>query len=140
MFVLRAASATACTAVKGGATTISTSFTSLTTSFSSLRKKTASWTVLNIFQLPAMKGIRIYLCSRGPAPARTQRRHAGQRLAREEFEGRAAAGRDVRDAIGDVRLLHRGNRIAAADDGRAFHRRHRAGDRVRPRREDLDLE
>src|SRR5262245_40690943 len=135
MFVLRAASATACTAVKGGATTISTSFTSLTTSFSSLRKKTASWTVLNIFQLPAMKGIRICL-----SRLLRQRGHAGQRLAGEEFEGRAAAGRDVRDAIGDVRLLHRGNRIAAADDGRAFDRRHRAGDRVRPRREDLDLE
>jgi hypothetical protein len=60
--VLRAASATACSAVNGGATTISTSVTSFTTPRISLMNTTASWTVLNIFQLAAMKGVRM-VCS-----------------------------------------------------------------------------
>src|SRR5216110_2162849 len=61
MFELRAASATACTAVNGGATTISTSVMSFTALRSSFTNTTASCTVLYIFQLPAMKGIRIGL-------------------------------------------------------------------------------
>src|SRR5437899_547795 len=65
MLVLRAASATACTAVNGGATTISTaSSTPLTRFFNSLTKTTASATVLYIFQLPATKGMRISELSR----------------------------------------------------------------------------
>ena len=56
---LRAASATACSAVNGGATTISTSVMSLTRPRNSLTKLTASWTVLYIFQLAAMNGVRI---------------------------------------------------------------------------------
>src|SRR5947209_9430197 len=59
MLVLRAASATACTAVNGGPTTISTSVTSLIALRSSFTNRTASCTVLYIFQLPAMNGIRI---------------------------------------------------------------------------------
>src|SRR5258707_11850042 len=59
MFVLRAASATACTAVNGGATTISTLVTSFTARRSSFMNTTASCTVLFIFQLPAMNGILI---------------------------------------------------------------------------------
>src|SRR6185503_13357538 len=59
MFELRAASATAWTAVNGGATTISTPLTSFTSILSSFTNTTASCTVLNIFQLPAMKGILI---------------------------------------------------------------------------------
>ena len=62
MFELRAASAAAWTAVNGGATTISTSLTSFTALFSSLTNTTASCTVLNIFQLPAMNGMRIRGC------------------------------------------------------------------------------
>ena len=58
--LLRAASATACSAVNGGATTISTSVDVLDAALrSSLTKTTASCTVLNIFQLPAMNGIRM---------------------------------------------------------------------------------
>jgi hypothetical protein len=59
MFAFRAASATAWIAVKGGASTISTSATSVTRRRSSFVKSTASCTVLNIFQLPAMNGMRI---------------------------------------------------------------------------------
>src|SRR5215203_6982401 len=53
------ASATACTARNGGATTISTPVTSLTIVRNSLVYTTASCTVLNIFQLPAMRGVRM---------------------------------------------------------------------------------
>ena len=59
MLVWRAASATACSAVNGGATTISTSVKSLTRPWNSLMNTTASCTVLNIFQLAAMNGVRI---------------------------------------------------------------------------------
>ena len=45
--------------MKGGATTISTPLASLTRLRSSLANTTPSWTVLNIFQFPAMKGMRI---------------------------------------------------------------------------------
>jgi hypothetical protein len=59
MLLLRAASAAACRAVNGGATTISTSCTPATSGRSSLTHTTASWTVLNIFQLPAIRGRRM---------------------------------------------------------------------------------
>ena len=59
MLLLRAASATACSAVNGGATTISTPVTDFTTERSSFTCTTASCTVLNIFQLPAMSGCRM---------------------------------------------------------------------------------
>ena len=48
-----------------------------------------------------------------------QRRDPRQVPPAEEFERRAAAGRDVRDPIGHAGLRHRRNRIAAADDGRS---------------------
>src|SRR3954467_1525294 len=130
MFELRAASATACRAVNGGATTISTPLTSFTSFFSSLTNTTASCTVLNIFQLPAMNGILI----RTPAPPAfpalfiRKRCHTRQHLTAEEFERCAAAGRDVRDAVGDARFLHCGDRIAAADNRRALDGRHRPRD------------
>ena len=55
--VLRAASAAACSAVNGVASTISTSATSFTRPRNSLTYFTVSATVLYIFQLPAMKGV-----------------------------------------------------------------------------------
>src|SRR5262245_6476498 len=137
MFVLRAASATACTAVNGGATTISTSPMSFTALRSSFTKRTASCTVLNIFQLPAMNGILIGLVShvgrvsrvgrngsgttrltRLTRPTRLtcrtswfvrQRGHARQRTAAEELERGAAASGDVRDPVGDAGFLHCGD-------------------------------
>src|SRR5687768_16887892 len=97
---------------------------SLTSGRSSLTCFTVSVTVLNIFQLPAMSGVRINLGS-GPAKVRTlrlvrQRRNPGQDAAAEELERRATAGRDVRDAVRHARLRDRSDRIAAADDGRAI--------------------
>ena len=75
---------------------------------------TASWTVLYIFQLPAMNGVRMAdprlqraTCYERESSERHgvwQRRHARQLTAAEEFERRAAAGRDVRDAVGDAGL------------------------------------
>src|SRR5690242_19545898 len=75
----------------------------------------ASWTVLYIFQLAATKGMRmaIRILPEGD--------DARQLAAAEELERCAAAGRDVRNPIGDAGLRDRGNRIAAADDRRPLH-------------------
>ena len=43
---------------------------------------------------------------------------AGQHLALEELEAGAAAGRDVREAIGELQLLDRGHGVTAADHDR----------------------
>src|ERR1700716_4194230 len=129
MFVLRTASATACTAVNGGATTISTSAASFTALRSSFTNRTASCTVLYIFQLPAMNGIRmgqVGLVATTQLCLILQRGDSGQRVAGQELERRAAARRNVRDPVGDAGLLHGGNRVAAADDRRALHVRDRA--------------
>ncbi len=69
-----------------------------------------------------------------------QRDDARQRAPLDELERRAAAGRAVGDARGEPELVHRGERVAAAD-----HRcSGRVGDRVRhrlgARREGVDLE
>src|SRR5438552_7534390 len=104
-------------AVNGGAMTISTSPTSFTRLRNSLVKTTASWTVLNIFQLPAMNGVLIT----HPTLFVRERRHPRQRSAAEELERRSPAGRDMGDSVGDARLLDRRNRIAAPDNRRPFH-------------------
>src|SRR5581483_11138855 len=137
MFVFRAASAAACSAVNGGATTTSTPSTSLTALRSSFTNTVVSWTVLNIFQLPAMKGA---LISPSRASHVGQRGDAGKRPAAEKFERRAAARGDVRNPVGEPRLLDRRDRIAAADDRGAAHVRDGARDRVGSRGEHLDLE
>ncbi len=98
--LLRAASATAWIAVNGGPTTISTSAMSLTTARSSLTNTTASWTVLNIFQLPAIRGVRMFIswqvrrvgCALPDLPVPPvrlglrQRGDAGQHAPAEKFE------------------------------------------------------
>src|SRR3954463_9282957 len=134
--LLRAASAAACSAVNPGATTISTPEMSFTRLRSSLMKNTASWTVLNIFQLPAMKGMRmghLRVRGRGGRPRRRdlrglalvgQRRHPRQHGAAEELQGRAPAGPYGGDPVGDAGLVDRRHRIAAADDRRTVHAGH----------------
>src|SRR5215813_5346971 len=74
ILLLLSASATAWIAVNGGAITISTSATSFTATRSSLANTTASLTVLYIFQLAAMNGVRIdrILGQEGP-PSRRRR-------------------------------------------------------------------
>src|SRR3982750_2998833 len=69
-----------------------------------------------------------------------KRGDTGEGAAAEEFERRAAAGGNVRDAIGHAALLDRGDRIAAADDRRAFDRRDGVRDGVGARGELVDLE
>src|SRR5205814_1787322 len=117
---------------------------SLTRARSSFTKTTASWTVLNIFQLPAMNGILMLIrsaeASRYTALRVAERGHTGQRSAAEEFERGATACRDVRDAVGDAGVLHRRDRIAAADDRRPLDGSDRAGDRDRAGGKHLDLE
>src|SRR5438445_209895 len=111
-----AASAAGRSAVKGGATTISTSCTSFARLRNSLMNATASRTVLCIFQFAAIKGVRLITvnCKLLTRPVR-QRSDPRQLPAAQEFERRAAAGRDVRDPIGDAGLGHRRDRVAAAD-------------------------
>src|SRR5262249_44330586 len=117
--------------------TISTPVTSLTMLLSSFAKNTASWTVLYIFQLPAMNGMRMFL----PISLLiAQRRDARQRPSAEKLERRAAAGRNVRDLVGHARLLDGRDRIAAADDGRPVNGSDRASDCIRSRGEDANLE
>src|SRR3954453_9276102 len=103
MLLPRAAPAAACTAVNGGATTISTAAVSLTNGRRSVTNATVSPTVLNIFQLPAIRGVRISDPVGGMGPSRLsclscrvclvrQSGHSGERLAAEEFQRGAAAG------------------------------------------------
>src|SRR5437764_3778621 len=65
--------------------------------------------------LPISISITI-LISIGDSPA--ERGDAGQRLALQEFQRRAAAGGEMADALGVAELLQRGDRVAAADDDR----------------------
>src|SRR5436190_15209926 len=125
MLLFRALSAAACSAVNGGAMTISTSATSVTRPRSSFMYLAVSATVLNIFQLPAMKEVLISFVR--------QRGHPRQCTAAKELQRRAAAGGDMRDAIGDARFLHGCNRVAAADDRRPLH----TGDCLRHRNSPL---
>src|SRR5262245_41103891 len=129
MFEFLVASTTECSDVNGGATTISTSLMSLTIARNSFANAKASCVVLNIFQLAAMKGVRINVpqsrfAARNADSAMTgeilsQRDDAGELAAAKKFERCAAAGRDMRDAIRHASFRNRGDRIAAADDGRA---------------------
>ena len=63
-----------------------------------------------------------------------------QRLALEEFEERAAAGRDVADPVGDAELGDRGERVAAAGDRERVRCRDRLGDGLRAAGERVELE
>src|SRR5207248_4930081 len=130
------ASATGRIAVNGGATTISTSWTASASFRNSLMNATASWTVLYIFQLAAINGVR--LMASGLRSVR-QRGNARQHAPPEEFERRAPAGGDMCDFIADVGLADRRDGIAAADHSRALDVRHRFRDRHGSSRERLDF-
>jgi hypothetical protein len=88
----------------------------------SLMNATASRTVLYIFQFAAMNGV-LHVSLSGARDAR-------QLAPSEEFERRAAAGRNVCDAIGDSRLRDRGDRSPPPITVGPLH----GGDRLR----DLD--
>src|SRR5688572_21550368 len=94
--------ASACTAAEsetyGGQTTTSASPRS--SSRSAQQNAVASRGPLNIFQLPAIS----------TGSGRRDRRHAGQLLALEQFERRAAARGDPRDPVGDAGLVDRAHR------------------------------
>src|SRR6266508_5259127 len=66
-----------------------------------------------------------------------ERLDPGEAPRREELERGTAAGRDVRESIGDAGLLHRGDALAAADDrdrvGLGEKKRERAGAAVERR-------
>src|SRR5437870_737875 len=95
----------------------------------------ASRCVLYIFQLPAMIGLRGTLPPGGRLAARhpnLQRDQAGELLAFEELEHRAAAGRGVVDLVCIPELLQRGDAVSPADDGERAAFRNRLRDRARP--------
>src|SRR5262245_49812179 len=98
-------------AVNGGPTTICTPLAFLTAPRRSVTNAAASATVLNIFQLPAMKGVRMLFVRQGC--------HTREHAAAEELQRRAATGGDVSDLVGEAGFLDRGNRVAASDDRRA---------------------
>src|SRR5438034_37386 len=104
----RVTSAAAQSAVNGGAMTISTSLMCSTRTRSSSANFTVSETVLCIFQLPAMKSTRTLSIGKHC--------HPWEGFAREEFEGGAAAGGDVRNTLLDAGFLDRRNRIASANN------------------------
>src|SRR5439155_10853927 len=97
----------------GGHTTRSTASTSPIEARSASASSTACSIVVFIFQLPATIGRRRAATS---APRAGERGHAGQHLALDELQRRAAAGRDVAHSVGYASRLDRRDQIAAADD------------------------
>src|ERR1041385_8477085 len=104
-------------AVKGGQTTMSTSFTLLRSRLRSSTSDTASATVLFIFQLPAMISLRsLFMDERREKLFVRKRRHAGQLRAFKEFQARAAAGAHKSHLVAEAGLVQRLHAVAAADD------------------------
>src|SRR4051795_11324127 len=91
----------------------------------------ASLAVLYIFQLPAMYWRR--------ASGIVERLHAGELLALEQLERRAAACREVAHLVGEAKAHERGGGVAAADDGRATRAGHSVRNGTRARCERLHL-
>src|SRR3954463_15352359 len=70
-----------------------------------------------------------------------QNRNAGELLAFEVLERRAAAGGDVPEGVlVEAERAYGRGRVAAADDGEALRRRHGLGDALRTGRERRELE
>src|ERR1051326_7684028 len=90
--------------VKTGAITTSQWFAFATKGFSASTVSTDSLTVLYIFQFPAITGLRMF------SRLISQRFNTRQLLAGEILQRRAAASRDMRDAIGNSRTSHGRNR------------------------------
>src|SRR4051794_72366 len=126
------ASTVAASAVKGAQSASSTPLPMGSRASRRCTYSRASAEVLYIFQLPAM------YCRR--ASGIVERLHAGERLALEQLERRAAAGREVAHLAGEAKAHERGRGIAAADDRRAARARHRLRHRARARCERLYLE
>src|SRR5271154_1946458 len=100
-------------AVNGGITTMSRSRTSRTSGRNASKKSRVAARFLYIFQLPAITRRRlgaviIWFCSR----LVRQRSPAREFGAAKKFQGRAAAGRNVRDRASHSGLLHSRNGIA----------------------------
>src|SRR5947209_1238679 len=87
--------------------------------------------VLYIFQLPA---------TYGRLSGIVERLDPGERLAFEQLERSASAGRHVRYPVGHPEAHESRRRVAAPDHGRTGRRRDRLGDSPRPGGERLELE
>src|SRR3954468_6395650 len=125
-------SSVAASAVNGGQIATSTPLPSGSRASSFCVYSRASADVLNIFQLPAMYGRR-------PSGV-IERLHSGEILPLEQLERRAAAGRQMRDAIGQAELRQRRGGVAATDDGGAGRLGDGLGHPARAGRERLHLE
>src|SRR3954454_9755499 len=89
----------------------------------------ASATVLFIFQLAAMYGVRSGIGALlGRRVLVQQGLDPGQLLPLQQLQRRTAAGREPVDPVVEAELAQRGARVAAADHGRAGRRRDRLGD------------
>src|SRR5690349_1137401 len=95
-----------------------------------------SATVLCIFQLAAMYGVRSAIGSL----LLEQGLDARQFLPLEQLQRGATAGREPVDPVLESERAQRRDRVAAADHSRPRCRGDRLGDAARPRRERLHLE
>src|SRR5690606_18300208 len=122
------ASATAVSARNVGQTTRSTVVYAASRWANSCAKAAASCTVLYIFQLPAMIGVRrmiilvVFISVDQAATKSTslfilQGHHTGQGLAFEHFQTCATTRRNMCDLFGKAGTFHCGGRVAATDDG-----------------------
>src|SRR6185503_8794388 len=125
---------TTSSAVKGGARTISRPRSWPTLRARDADRGCASLRVPCIFQLPAMRGMRLMPCSL------SERGDPGKRLPLEELERGPAARGDVGHGIEASGAAERRHRVAAPDDGRAPARGERGRDGHRTGAEGVDLE
>src|SRR3954467_5541618 len=146
--------ATVWSAVKLGATAMSTSRTDDTPLRTSVASVTDSAIEPFSFQLPQKNARRVRaigssstsfclgsLLAGGLLLALSERRQAGQLLALQKLQRSTATGRDVGDLVGQAALVDGGDRIAPTDHGQSTGRpRHRFGDRHRAARERRRLE
>src|SRR5580693_3151953 len=151
----RALSTIACRSVNGTQIAMSHPLTDETRGSSSWMCSSACASVLCIFQLPAISGVRSVpitsptaACSRswagGEPPSRdaraVERLYAGEHAPLYQLQRGAAAGRQMVDGVLQAEMGERGGRIAAADDGNARRARDSLGDRARALRKWLVLE
>src|SRR3954451_12931890 len=135
--VPRRRSTTSCSAVNGGQITTSLWVAAIRGNSASMNSA-ASATVLCIFQLAAMYGVRSGI--RGLLVGVEQGLDARQLLSLQQLQRGAAAGRDPIDPVLEAEPVQRGDAVAAADHGGPRRRRDRLGDDAGAGGEGLHLE
>src|ERR1051325_9638076 len=117
MLVLRMAFDTSDRAVKGGQTTMSTSFMLLNSRLRPSTKSRDSATVLFIFQLPAIISLRsLSMRINSLGTFLRQCGHSRQNSAFQEFQARSAAGAQKSHSVPQPGVMQRLHAVAAADN------------------------